>query len=590
MKKAAYIFFLMVLSAVSISSPLLASAQTGNTTAASLSISSPDANGNSTVSQSSSVTVPSATDPSGSTTYQYQSNGIYGCNKTGAAASSVGAFAASGSYVPVSDAAVELNTGYLVYLECSLRPLVDSLSKSATAGLIKQTLTAYNTGNNGGPQFSVNIDNENTAVATNRFVQVVQGGVLNPLNSALRNNVQTSLVRSFSASTQQPNSILSCPYTGDLNSLLNGQTFSWAGLQALQNPACSPMGAYQLASTLVNGDVANAVQNNMTQLQWGRGTYPKTTTDANGNVTVVTPGAIVLDQAEQALQAGFQKTASANDIGQMVDSLFAGIGAQAVSSAQGLAGLTQSGNGVSSYIDQVATAASKDVVTNAVNAAITVLNGVLTTVTNYKHSLDTVANTLISAIQTLRGDEAQCWSNIIQNVCVGGKVSYSNGVATCTAVGIGTSTSTPAVTLKVATSTAFSNAVIQSQITSLASQTAADISSVQTTINAVNALVAGVTNTTSQAAQNAALQQLDQLTASNSFPSQTDMTNASQQASSISSAMQILVNTTVQNWEGMDSNGNQTLPWDGTVTASTVGWCDYNNPGTLLAWESLWKK
>ena len=81
-----------------------------------------------------------------STPYQYQSNGIYGCNKTGAAASSVAAFAASGAYVPVSDAAVELNTGYLVYLECSLRPLVDALSQSATAGLINKIIDRVHAG------------------------------------------------------------------------------------------------------------------------------------------------------------------------------------------------------------------------------------------------------------------------------------------------------------------------------------------------------------------------------------------------------------------------------------------------------------
>ena len=531
-----------------------------------------------------------------STPYEYQSNGIYGCNKTGAAASSVAAFSASGAYVPVSDAAVELNTGYLVYLECSLRPLVDALSQSATAGLVKQALTAYNTGNNGGPQYSQNINNENKNVAVNRFLNVVQGGALNPINSGIRNTVQTRLVQNFSADIQQPNAILNCPYTGNLTSLLNGQTFSWDGLGALEDPACNPDGAYLLADNLISGDVANAVQNNMTQLQWGRGTYPLTTTDANGNINVVTPGAVVLNQAEQALQAGFMKTASANDIGQMVSSLFAGIGAQALSSAQGLAGLTQSGNGVPSYIDQVASAASQNVVTNAVNTAITVLNGVLTTVTSYQNSLNTIANTLKSAIDTLRGDEAQCWNSIIQNVCAG-SVSYSTGKPTCTEARIaGTATSSSSVILTIATSTAFSQAVITADIAPLATQTITDINSVQGMVNEINTLIAGVTNSTSQAAQNAALQQLDQLTSSNSFPSPTDMANASQQASSISSSMQTLVSTTVQNWEGNNSGSTDAYgnpipaPWDGTVSATTVGWCDYNDPGTLLAWESLWKK
>jgi uncharacterized protein YggL (DUF469 family) len=54
--------------------------------------------------------------------------------------------------------------------------------------------------------------------------------------------------------------------------------------------------------------------------------------------------------------------------------------------------------------------------------------------------------------------------------------------------------------------------------------------------------------------------------------------------------MQILINQTIQNWQGVDSNGSQTLGWDGSVIANTVGWCDYNNQGTLRAWETLWRQ
>lgn len=286
--------------------------------------------------------------------YQFQSDGIAGCNQTSAAASSVGAFTASGTYVPVADAAVELNTGYLVYLFCSLNPLVSALSQSATAGLVKKALVTYNSGNNGAPQFSVNINSENLNVGNNTVLAAVPN-MMNAINSALKTNVQNGIVQTYYNATQQPNNVLTCPYTGDLNALLNGTTFSWAGLQALQNPACNPLGAYQLSNDLLNGYVANAVQNNMTQLQWGRGTYP--VTDGNGNV--VTPGALVLSQVTQALGAGFQKTESAVAIGQMVNALFAGIGTQAISSAQGLAGITQATGNQPSYIDQVAAAASR---------------------------------------------------------------------------------------------------------------------------------------------------------------------------------------------------------------------------------------
>jgi hypothetical protein len=268
--------------------------------------------------------------------------------------------------------------------------------------------------------------------------------------------------------------------------------------------------------------------------------------------------------------------------------------------------MTQASGGVPSYLDQVATVAAQNVVTNAVNGAITTLNGVLTTITSYNNSLNAIANAYLSAISTLKNDEATCWSNIIQNVCVGGAVSYSNKSPTCTEVqtpitkttttnNVTTTTTTQpsSVTLHIATSTEFSSAVIQAQIATQANQAASALTSLQTTITAVNALITGVTNTTSQSAQNAALQQLDQLTASNSFPTQTAMSTASQQASNISQTMLSLINNTLQNWAGntgaTDTYGNPvTSSWDGTVTATTVGWCNYSDPKTQQMWEAAW--
>ena len=181
-----------------------------------------------------SITVPFATlaqtvanNPAASSSAaQFRSDGIFGCNQTGAAASSVGTISASGTYVPVADAAVILNTGYLVYLACSLRPLVSALSQNATAGLVKKIIVSFNSGNDGGPQFSQNIDNETTDVANKRFVKIIQGGVLNTINPAIKGVVQTAVVRAYSASVQQPNAVLRCPYAGDLQALLKGKVWS----------------------------------------------------------------------------------------------------------------------------------------------------------------------------------------------------------------------------------------------------------------------------------------------------------------------------------------------------------------------------
>ncbi len=558
MKKLFFILIAIAISTSQVALPLMVSAQT--------------------VDQNPATSAPSR---------QFASDGIFGCNQTGAAASSVGEFSASGTYVPVADSAVILNTGYLVYLACSLRPLVSALSQNATAATARKILLAYNTGNDGNPQFSQNINKENGTVADKQFIKDIKGGIFNTMNPAFKAQVQRAIVQSYVDETQHSNSVLTCPYVGDLSQLLSGAVFSWEGLTALQNPACNPMGARLLAGELENKRVANAVNNYQTELQWGQGTNPIKKVDENGDEMTVTPGIVVLGQANQALQSGFFKTEIANDLGQMVNALFAGIGAQAISTAEGLAGITKSSAGQSSYIDKVTGAASAGVRTAAINTAITILNSVITTETNYKASLDKIAHTLINTIKSLQDTERQCWVNIIQNACVASSIKVTNGVETC--IQTTTSTTTPAVTLRIATSTAFSNAIVQAQISALAQSTATQITSAQAAIKAVNQLVAGVTNTTSLNAQSLAIQQLDQLTASQSFPKPRDVTAAAQQASAVDATMQSLLTQTVQNWQGMDSNGAQTLSWDNTINPG-IGWCNYNSPATIAIWQGIWKQ
>jgi hypothetical protein len=497
----------------------------------------------------------------------------------------VGTFSASGVYVPVADAAVILNTGYLVYVACSLRPLVSALRQNASAAIAKNILNSFNTGNDGNPQFSQNINRESGDVADKQFVDDIQGGVLNTLHPAIKDVVQRAVVQSYRDTTRNPSNVLACPYKGDLSKLLNGSEFSWDGLSALQNPACNPMGARLLAGELEDRRVANAVNNYMTELQWGQGILPLKKLDANGVPITVTPGQVILSQANQALQSGFLETENASDIGQMVNALFAGMGAQAISSADGLVGMTQSIGGAPAYLDQVTAAASAAARGAVVNTAITILNSARATQRAYLANLQKIARSLIDAINALQVTEAGCWDHIITNACTAGSLKVTAGVTTCT---------DPAGNnLRIATSTAFSFAVKSTQISPLAQATAPQITAAQSAIVAIDRLIAGVTNTTSLSAQSLAIQQLDQLTRSNGFPKSSDVAAAATQASSVDQTMQTLITTTISNWQGIDSNGNQTLPWNNATPATAInpgiGWCNYNNPATIGIWRGIWK-
>ena len=94
-----------------------------------------------------------------SSSYQYQSNGIFGCSNIGGASVSSGTFSAMGGvYVPVNDAAVTLNSGIQDYLQCVLRPLVSRLRESATASFTQKGVSGFLTGHNGNPLWPVDLN------------------------------------------------------------------------------------------------------------------------------------------------------------------------------------------------------------------------------------------------------------------------------------------------------------------------------------------------------------------------------------------------------------------------------------------------
>ena len=92
--------------------------------------------------------------PTPAPTPPFQPNGILGCNQTSAYAMSVGTLSAiGGTYVPVNDASVTLNTGYLVYKECVLHGILNAQKKLALAELIAANTRATQTGRNGNPLY-----------------------------------------------------------------------------------------------------------------------------------------------------------------------------------------------------------------------------------------------------------------------------------------------------------------------------------------------------------------------------------------------------------------------------------------------------
>ena len=248
----------------------------------------------------------------------------------------------------------------------------------------------------------------------------------------------------------------------------------------------------------------------------------------------------------------------------MVGALFAGIGNQVLSSDGGLAVVTQSIGGQPSYLDQVASESAAALRGAATNAGLQILISARQVEAGYFAAVNAIATSLTQTIGQLRTAESKCWDIIIPKVCTT-PLSTTNS---CTDAGSNT--------LQVATSTAFSQAIISVQITPIATTTIANINNSQNALKVLDNLIAGVTNTTSLDAQRVALQQLDQLVAQKVLHTPQDLSTVQRQQQDVQTTLANLVQNTITAW--------------GDSTDVNIGWCNVNNPAVIQFWAQQWKK
>jgi hypothetical protein len=501
-----------------------------------------------------------------SAAYNFQREGIFGCSYNGAYSMSVGAFAATGgTFVPVADATVELNTGLLVYQQCILREVIDRMRESVTSALVKQNITALLTGRGGAPLFPTQPYNELNNYASERLLEWLQNGGLASVNSSDQRLILSAVATGYRAALN-PDTQLACPVAAS-NPLMR-----------IATPNCNVVSEYWLARERANSVVANASYDLSTQWNWAQGFYPQQGVDPNGNIYTTAPGVLVDTLAQQTVQSGFNQLQSANDIGQMIGALFGGLGTQILASNQGLMGLTQPNAGQPSYLDQLAAESSAGLRNTAVNAAITQLSAAQQAEQMYFSILSQIAQLLTQSINQIRGIERQCWVLIQQKVCV------STSTA---ALPYNKCVDASGATITIATSTVFSQAVINAQIAPIATTTAQNLIASQNTLNTINQLIAGVTNTTSLDAQRIALQQLDTIINSKQLPTQADITRVQSQQQSVQAAMQTLLQNIPTTWG--DGTPNLANPYD-----PNSGWCNVSNTTTgqqtVQMWDQLWQQ
>lgn len=477
-------------------------------------------------------------------------DGIFGCRGQGANIANVGTLSAIGGvYVPVNDAAVTLNTGYLVYKECVLDAVARKIAENSTSEQARQVINAVGNGRGGNPQYVVNERNEIKQQNNILVVNMLQNADnTNAVCSAFRGSVRSTIARQYVLNTNQTASPFTCTMPGE------GSSY-WERLAALRDPRNNEYGAYRIVDELRRRTLSYNEFNQRERWQRSGGFYDTTSSNEDPlNSNIITPGSIVQRSLDQMLGSGFRQLESADEIDQVVGNLWGGLTTQLVADTRGLSGLTQSVNGQPSYIDRMTAQTAASVRQQAANTALSVIGAARQIETTYRQAKEGIATALSNSIEQLRAAENQCWGLIIP------KVQEAAGTGT---------------QLNIATSTRFSQPIIDAQIAPLATSTIRDIRNSDAAIALLNELISSVSNSASQANQQQALLRLDTMVANRQLHTATDATNASTQRDNVASALTKLVEDTVKAW--------------GDSTDPNVGWCNVNNQEVVTKWLNEWR-
>lgn len=483
---------------------------------------------------------------------ELSNNGIFGCLGQGARVANVGTTrAVGGVYVPVNDAAVTLNTGFLVYKECILDGMARKIAESGTSELGKEALKALEQGRNGGQQYLVNFGEEDMRRGGAIAVAQIQNGTTQ-ICEAFRAPIRTALARSYAQQfNSAPNQLVACPVAGN-----NPGVFDT--LFRSIEPCGNAVNCYITERANIDSKIAYDRENYRRQLDWSNGVFSKYDNNDPLSQRVVTPGFILANGIAQVTGSGYRQLENAQEVDQVVANLWGGLANRLISGSGGIPGLFVSTGNQPAYIDRMVAETRAAVRAGAVNAAVLVLTGHRQSEAAYLTAKQGIATAFIGAITQLRAIENQCWGLIIPKVQ---EMATAQGA-----------------TLNIATSTQFSQAIIDSEIREHASTTAADINVSQQALTRIDQLIASVTNSASSAAQQQALLEIDRLGTKHSTQ---DAQAASTQRDSVTSALSTLVNNTGTAW--------------GDSTDPNIGWCNVsdsnpNKTAVVERWFNAWRQ
>ncbi|MFA5877044.1 MAG: hypothetical protein WC880_01645 [Candidatus Paceibacterota bacterium] len=391
-------------------------------------------------------------------------SGLLGGGLGGIAGGALGLIGGGMGAVPVSDSTIQSNTQKIqgntkqiqadqdtqLEVTCVQNVLVRKTRIDATQHLAAENARQITTGRDGGTFFEKRplaeiINTTNDTITKNVVDNLLKNsGIVPALIPVVQRNIvaDTKLQTSFAEQVKCPvaekvdvvacmKDITKCGATGEERNA-NRLAITLTDGCTAEGLTMATHNYIQVRNALTNADREN-------QLDRNQGFYSKVTC-SNGSTastqeeclvlqtyTVATPGIDIKDVHTDAQLSGARQQQNANEIGSLVNSLFAQLGQQSLTSLKGLVGLSQkSSTGSGSYLDNL----SQNAQTSTTNQAKITLNSNIekSLVTEYAYQA-TLADMIVNLENTKSG-YASVQACYLALVTKGGGLGIDSATAT----------------------------------------------------------------------------------------------------------------------------------------------------------------
>jgi hypothetical protein len=539
--------------------------------------------------------------------------GVYGCNGM-ALYGPVGMAHAQGTYVPVSEEAVALNTYILVNKVCVLDAVARNQRNALVAGLERAQIRAINEGGEGGrPQYPQDL----ARLYHNEIPQKVMEAVLRSkeaesMCAPLRDSLIKQTAKTFYQSQTDPAHRIRCTFSDQdkLRALYEQgriDLVGWGGFQQSLEENNNPYLLKLAFNDYIDATIENEVSRQKEELQHGNGFFAKKrcTQVPSGNgeyetrCDIVTPGKVVAESASYLALSGNRLVESADEINKMVGTVFANLTSQILASNTGFNGATTSVNGAPSYLDGAVNSAYQTAQTGTITTGVEALQKALTIETTYVSVRTNSKKILETAIVQINNLEKTCFTTLVAQ----GKVDLQKQISDAECAkqtnninnGTGNQTCSVAVSVKetvvktpdgdvtvldakgptirqvVALKTpGTAQPIITSTIQPMLDIVTKSLNAAQKGLALLKQLETTVRNASTPSLVAYVIQQLNQLITANVLHSEGDVASARDQHGKIEDTMQSLIDRTKEDWE--------------------AGWCQASKwPGITVPTPSSYK-